>query len=239
LTPLTQIITEDEAGTIDKYEGDAIIAFWNAPIDQPDHANRAVRAALNCQRRQSELATAFNEISGDPVSIRTRIGLNTGKVSVGNFGSEKRFDYTALGDHMNLAARMESANKQFGTYTMISENTLRKLDPDSAPREMGFVGVVGEVAVRELGRLVFKGKLEPVTVFEAMTPEELAARRGVMDAYSSALRLYYNARFAEALEAFRAIKADDPAAAKYAEACVPLAANPPTSWDGRMTLEAK
>ena len=153
-------------------------------------------------------------------------------------GSNTRFDYTMLGDSVNLAARLESANKQFGTYTMISQNTLDQLDPGS-DRELGFVGVIGDIAVRELGRLQVKGKLEPVTVFEAMTPKQLAARRDALDSFAEALRLYYNARFAEAHAAFTGIKDADPAAARYEQACSKLVAEPPKMWDGRMTLEAK
>lgn len=237
LTPMTDIIIQEEAGTIDKYEGDAIIAFWNAPMDQPDHAIRGVRAALKCQQRLRELNPEFSQIAG--TDMKMRIGLNTGPAVVGNMGSNTRFDYTMLGDSVNLAARLESANKQFGTYTMISRNTLDQLDAGGEDRELGFVGILNDIAVRELGRLQVKGKLEPVTVFEVMTPQELAARRGVVDTFCAALRLYYNARFAEALEAFTSIKEADPAAAKYAQACGPLISQPPKMWDGRMTLEAK
>jgi adenylate cyclase len=237
LTPMTNIIVEEEEGTIDKYEGDAIIAFWNAPTDQKDHAARGVRAALKCQQRLREMNVELSKIAGK--DMKMRIGLNTGDAVVGNMGSETRFDYTMLGDSVNLAARLESANKQFGTYTMISRNTLDELDSASEARPLGFAGVVGDIAVRELGRLQVKGKLEPVTVFEVMSHEEFDERRSSLDHFCEALRLYYNARFQDALEAFSALPPDDPAAAKYAEACALLIKTPPKSWDGRMTLEAK
>ncbi len=120
LSDMTDIILEEE-GTVDKYEGDAIIAFWNAPLDQPDHALRACRAALRCQQRLQERSREFLERAGSP--LRMRIGINTGIVVVGNMGSRRRFDYTVLGDAANLASRLEGANKAFGTGIMIAEST--------------------------------------------------------------------------------------------------------------------
>ena len=120
LSEMTDIIM-DEGGTLDKYEGDAIIAFWNAPLAQADHAVRACRAALRCQRRLAELRRVFQQRTG--ASLRMRVGLNTGEVVVGNMGSRKRFNYTILGDAANLASRLEGANKAFGTETMVSGST--------------------------------------------------------------------------------------------------------------------
>ena len=116
---MTDII-HDEGGTVDKYEGDAIIAFWNAPLEVPEHAVRAVQAALRCQARLAEMRPSFKERAGKDMLMR--IGINTGSAVVGNLGSRTRFDYTMLGDAVNLAARLEGANKQFGTFTMISRS---------------------------------------------------------------------------------------------------------------------
>ncbi|MBN2060002.1 MAG: adenylate/guanylate cyclase domain-containing protein, partial [Deltaproteobacteria bacterium] len=121
LSAMTDIILA-EGGTIDKYEGDAIIAFWNAPLDVPDHAKRAVRSALLCGRKLSELRPGFRKRIG--TDIYARIGINTGQVVVGNMGSNQRFDYTFLGDAGNLASRLEGVNKQFSTYLMVSEYTM-------------------------------------------------------------------------------------------------------------------
>ncbi len=122
LSAMTDILHE-EGGTVDKYVGDAIIAFWNAPLDQPDHAERAARAALRCQEKLSEMRPDFRERIGKDLYMR--IGLNTGFAVVGNMGSRSRFDYTVLGDAVNLASRLEGINKQFGTFILSSE-ALRK-----------------------------------------------------------------------------------------------------------------
>ena len=134
LSAMTDIIQE-EGGTVDKYEGDAIIAFWNAPLLQPDHAERCVRAALRCQEKLAEMRPAFRERIGK--DLRMRIGINSGPAVVGNMGSHTRFDYTMLGDAVNLAARLEGINKQFGTYTILSQATLDLLCRDrSRPRTL-------------------------------------------------------------------------------------------------------
>ena len=149
LTDMTDIILE-EGGTLDKYEGDAILAFWNAPLDQPDHARRACRAAVRCQRRLAERREEFRRRCGR--DLHARIGLHTGEVVVGNMGSRQRFDYTVLGDAANLASRLEGANKAFGTATLISDAT-REAAGDT-------------ILCRPLGRARVVGRREPVPVFE-------------------------------------------------------------------------
>jgi len=105
---MTDIILE-EGGYLDKYIGDAIVAFWNAPVDQPDHAVRAVRALLRCSRMLAERREHYQRKSG--VVIKARIGMNTGDVTVGNMGSRDRFNYTVLGDAANLASRLEGPTR--------------------------------------------------------------------------------------------------------------------------------
>lgn len=159
LTDMTDIILE-EGGTLDKYEGDAIIAFWNAPADQPDHALRGCRAAVRCQRKLTERRAEFIERFG--ADLKMRIGLNTGPVTVGNLGSKQRFDYTVLGDAANLAARLEGANKVFDTYLMISQATLDATEDAMSARHLGDLRVVGRkqaVPVYELDG--FAGDPEP------------------------------------------------------------------------------
>jgi len=237
LTELVSII-QDEGGTIDKFEGDAIIAFWNAPLDLDDHPTRAVRAALACQKRLSELRADYakpvtgviadGEIPGVGREIHTRIGLNTAEVSVGNFGSRTRFDYTALGDGMNLAARLEGANKVFGTYAMISHAT-RERTGDAFP-------------VRELGRIAVVGRLEPVTVYEPMLSPDYEARRAVLETYDRALRLWYNNRLQEARDLFASIANDDVVASRMVDQCDTwLAADSSerASWTGVTSLTEK
>jgi adenylate cyclase len=222
LSAMTDIIQE-EGGTIDKYEGDAIIAFWNAPLLLEDHGLRGVRAALRCQARLAELRPAFAERSGKELYMR--IGMNSGPAVVGNMGSRVRFDYTMLGDAVNLAARLEGVNKQFGTFTMISEATKSLAGDDFAYRELARVRVVG--------------KKLPVVVFEPMTQESYSAAGERIAAFDRGRDAYYRGDFAEALEIFEAAAPEDPPAAKYAAKCRILMEAPPAEWDGVWTMTEK
>jgi adenylate cyclase len=223
LSAMTDII-QDTGGTIDKFEGDAIIAFWNAPLDQADHALRAVRSALGCQDKLAEMRPAFRERVGR--DLHMRIGLNTGPAVVGNMGSKTRFDYTMLGDAVNLAARLEGVNKQFRTYTMVSAAVLEKLD--------------GAFPARELSRIAVVGRREPVTVYEPMMPEAYAARKPLLAVFARGLEAYYAGRLAEAQQVFREIEDRDPAAAAYAERCRELAASfAADTWTGVWIMTTK
>jgi len=202
LTDMTDIILAS-GGTLDKYEGDAIIAFWNAPVDQPDHAVRACCAAIDCQRKLAARRAEFQE-RFDAI-LRMRIGLNTGPVIVGNMGSHQRFDYSVLGDAANLAARLEGANKVFGTYLMVSAATAAAAEGSVLHRELGDLRVVGRqqpVRVYELAGLV--GEPEPDHWSEYRTALA-CCRRGDVTA----------AR--EAMTALHTGPAADPAAGKWLE----------------------
>ena len=141
-------------GTIDKYEGDAIIAFFNAPLDISNHEMAAVRAAIEIQNASYEITGRWESICGRP--IVTRIGIATGEAVVGNMGSEGRFDYTAIGDTINLASRLEGTNKFYGTRVMATQRTIDAVDRS--------------VIVRPINRVRVKGKSEPVLLFEIMGP---------------------------------------------------------------------
>jgi adenylate cyclase len=220
LTDMTDIILE-EGGTVDKYEGDAIIAFWNAPLDQQDHAVRACRAASRCQQRLKERGQEFQQRAGVP--LRMRVGINTGDVNVGNFGSRQRFDYTVLGDAANLASRLEGANKAFGTGTMIAEST--------------WVQTAGTMAGREIGLLRVVGRRTPVRVFEPLPPGGPMATEQ-LQTFQQGLSDCCAGRWAEALEAFSTLD-HDPVATVYAERCRALLADPAASWDGVWNLTQK
>jgi adenylate cyclase len=222
LSAMTDIIHYYE-GTVDKYEGDAIIAFWNAPVDQPGHALLAVRAALACQAKLAEMRPALRERTRTDVFMR--IGLNTGPAVVGNLGSRERFDYTMLGDAVNLAARLESVNKQFGTYTMISRATLDLLG--------------GEIPARELSSLRVVGKQEAVTVYEPMPADEYEERRDDLSVFAEGLALFRSGDFTPAAARFRSIALRDPAAERYAAKCAELAGDPPGHWDGIWNMTGK
>jgi adenylate cyclase len=201
LSDMTGIILE-EGGTLDKYEGDAILAFWNAPLALPDHAVRAVRAGLRCQRKLAERRGEFEARSG--VALHMRIGIHTGDVVVGNMGSRERFDYTILGDAANLASRLEGANKVFGTYFMVSETTWQKTE--------------GAFSGRELARLRVVGRQAPVRVFEPLG-EAHESVPGPMRAFTDALALYAGGDRQAAVIAFEKIAGQDPAAQAYARRC--------------------
>lgn len=218
LTDMGRVLME-EGGYIDKYIGDAIVVFWNAPLPQPDHAVRAIRAALRCQQvlreRQAELSA---KAAGMPV--RMRIGLNTGDVVIGNMGSQERFNYTMLGDAANLASRLEGANKAFGTFILASESTW------SAASHVVFG--------RELGALQVVGRKKPVRVFEPM-----ALRREDLPAwlpdYEAGLRAVAEKRWADALALFEKLP-DDPPSRAYAGK---LRALNGADWDGVWSLTEK
>ncbi len=150
LTEMTEIILA-EGGIIDKFEGDAIMAEFGIPIPVLDHAERAVRAALKMQRRMRELRPIWAQ--DDLPELRCRIGINTGAMIVGNMGSHQVFDYTVIGDAVNLAARLEGANKNYNTELMISESTYSQLTPN-------------KFKTRFLDEIKVKGKSRPIKVFE-------------------------------------------------------------------------
>ena len=227
LSQMTDILLES-GGTIDKYEGDAIIAFWNAPVELHDHGRRAVEAMIRCQEKLAQLRPQLEQRAGRPFYMR--VGINTGDAVVGNMGSSSRFDYTMLGDSVNLAARLEGLNKQFGTYSMCS----------AASKEEA-LAFGTELCFRELARVAVVGKKEAVTVFEPMNANEYAERQAVLDAFSQGLQLFYQGKFSEALEAFSAIQKEDAPAAHYVAKCRELLENPPdlSSWEGVWVATSK
>jgi len=222
LTAMTDIIQE-EGGTVDKYEGDAIIAFWNAPLAQDDHAARAVRTALRCQAALAAMRPAVHARIGKDLLMR--IGLNSGPVVVGNMGSRNRFNYTILGDAANLASRLEGINKQFGTYTLISETTR--------------TGMGQEFAAREISRVAVVGRKTPVRVFEPMSPETWAAHTDDFARFAKGLSAFYAGRFAEAAAVFEPLRAKDPPAEAYGRKCQSLQADPPKEWAGVWVMTEK
>ena len=222
LSAMTDII-QGEGGTVDKYEGDAIIAFWNAPLPQPDHAERCVRAALRCQQTLAGMRPALRERIGK--DLRMRIGINSGPAVVGNLGSHTRFDYTMLGDAVNLASRLEGINKQFGTYTVISQATLDLL--------------AGGVPVRELSRVSVVGRREPVTIYEPMVPAEYNSRADDLRIFAGGLEEFYRGRFNQAESIFADLSDRDAAARAYAAKCRSLIEQPPESWNGVWVVTTK
>jgi adenylate cyclase len=222
LTAMTDII-QNSGGVIDKYEGDAIIAFWNAPIDIDQHAQKAVEAALECQSclnaMRADLASRYGK------ELYARAGINTGRVVVGNMGSHQHFNYTFLGDAGNLAARLEGINKQFGTFLMISEFTLAGC-PDS-------------LRVRELGNVTVVGKAEPVRIYEPFSEDDYLAKEATLKIFAEALTHFYAGEFKTALEGFEAIAGSDRPAASYVKRCKEYIDSPPDDWNGYFAITEK
>ncbi|HMO03435.1 MAG TPA: adenylate/guanylate cyclase domain-containing protein [Kiritimatiellia bacterium] len=220
LTDMSDIIME-EGGTVDKYEGDAIIAFWNAPMHQTDHAVRACRAALRCQRKLAERRKEFFDRTG--VDLYMRIGIHTGEVVVGNMGSNNRFNYTVLGDAANLASRLEGANKQFGTYLMVSEVTWSQAESGFTAREIGSIMVVGRKA--------------PVRVFDVLGLAD-EDKPSWLEDWHAAMLACRAKRWSEARDLFARF-GDDPLARKYRDHLDRLLHGDLAEWDGIWKLTEK
>jgi len=215
-------------GTLDKYIGDAIMAFWGAPYPQSDHAERACCAALEMLRALEKLQAKW-EAEGRP-RIDIGIGINTGPMVVGNIGSSKRFNFTVMGDNVNLASRLEGINKQFGTHLVISENTY------SAVRDK----VVG----RELDLIRVKGKMRPVKIYERLgSLEELDRFRDQIERFQKGLEACRIAQWEKALEIFEELTLDYPQDGPshvFVKRCHDLLAEPPRgAWDGVYVMKTK
>lgn len=227
LTPMTEVLMKHQ-GTLDKYMGDAIMAFWGAPIAQPDHATRACLAALDMLDELLRLKEKWRA-EGKP-DIDIGIGLNSGLMRVGFMGSERMRNYTLLGDNVNLGSRLEGVNKQYGTNIIISQYTYEKAK--------------GAVYARELDAIRVKGKREPVTIYELRgRGEPKEGERAFIEAFHEGLALYKGRRFAEALECFQKLAAEhpnDPPSRVYIERCVQFIEQPPPEgWDGVFEMKTK
>jgi adenylate cyclase len=224
-TAMTDVIFARN-GTIDKFIGDAIMAFWGAPIRDERHAMHSVRAALDMARALPDVNTELRA-HGIP-DLHIGIGIHTGEAVLGNIGSEKKLAYTAIGDNVNLASRLEGLTKQYGCAILISETT-REQVRDAVPCR-----VVDAVRV--------KGKTLPIRIYTpvaAETSTELAAARELCERTAVAFELYQQRRFDAALAAYRALPEDELQAIFVArcEAC--LAKPPGADWDGIYTLTHK
>jgi adenylate cyclase len=227
-TEMSQVIL-DSQGVIDKYQGDGIMAFWGAPIPLEDHGARACLAALECQVRMNKINENLGREGIPPLSMR--IGLHSGDAIVGNMGSAQRFDYTIIGDNVNLASRLEGVNKQFGTGVIISETTcLRAGD---------------RIETRELDLIAVKGKEKPIRIYELLgekgnVPE--AQKQGKI-LYEEALRSYRARDFAAARRGFAHVLETNPGdhpAAVLLRRCDDLQNREPAAdWDGVFRLDQK
>lgn len=227
LSQMTDIIFRNW-GTLDKYIGDAIMAFWGAPYPQDDHAERACRTALDMietlKRLQAQLAAAGRP----PIDIG--VGINTGPVLIGNMGSKNRFNYSILGDNVNLASRLEGLNKTFHSHLILSEFTYEKVHEKFVTRELDFIRV--------------KGKKKPVRIYELLAAaEEREPYRDLVERFARALELYRLGDWEAAIEAFGKLLRDHPhdgPSGVILERCRHYLAEPPEGvWDGVYVMKTK
>lgn len=206
-------------GTIDKFIGDGVMAFWGAPQQDPDHAENACRAALDLVAAVA--ATGLEDDSGRP--LRIRLGLNSGEALVGNIGSEERLNYTAMGDTVNVASRLEGANKSYGTTILIGPAT--------------WLAAGSNIVAREVDRLAVFGRAEGLAVYELIAmADETGDPPGWISAYEEGLALYRSRRFEAAIAAFEkaaVLRGGDPVSAvMQARAAAFLKEPPPAGWAG-------
>jgi adenylate cyclase len=234
LSDMTRIVFQHQ-GTLDKYIGDAVMAFWGAPFEELNHAIRACTAALEMMSHVRALQKKW-EFEGKP-HLDIGIGLNTGVASVGNMGSTLRYGYTALGDAVNLSSRLEGMNKEYGTNILVTESCYE------AAKGAGFV-------FRELDLIRVKGKLQPVTIHELISREaEIAADpagaalRERLERFAQARTLYCHRHWEQAQRAFESVLAKWPAdgpSRTYWKRCQDyLFEEPPHAWDGVFTVTSK
>jgi len=234
LSDMTRIVFRNN-GTLDKYIGDAVMAFWGAPFEEPGHAAKACNAALEMMKRVRELQKQW-EAEGKP-RLDIGIGLNTGVASVGNMGSILRYGYTALGDAVNLSSRLEGLNKDYGTHIIVNETTYE------AAKDDGFL-------FRELDLLRVKGKLQPVTIYQLVGREADFATNGsageqyaLLEQFSRARDLYRQREWEAAQRAFQEILdrwPEDGPSRMYWKRCQEyLFDEPPLSWDGVFVMTHK
>ena len=222
LGPMTKIVLSNK-GTLDKYIGDAIMAIYNAPLDIEDHAFLACKTALEMINELDNVNREFKELGFPPIDIG--IGIHTGDVIVGNMGTDIRFDYTAIGDTVNLSSRLESLNKLYKTHIIVSESTKIKIINNS-------------FKFRQLDMIKVKGKNIPIVIYELN--QDL--KEEVINMFHEALKLYRSFKFDRALKYFEILVNDynDKTSSVFVVRCQELLDNPPLKdWDGVYIAETK
>ncbi len=220
LTEMTKIVFKNR-GVLDKYIGDAVMAFWGAPIYEKEHAYLACKTALEMQEAIKELQKDW-PTNKNAVRFQVRIGINTGDMVVGNMGSETRFDYTLIGDNVNLGSRLEGINKIYGTSIIISETTYKQLEQ--------------KVIVRFLDTVIVKGKSKGMGIYELRglgTPDDKEAE--FLHEFEISRKLYEKGEFKKALPGFQAVQkynVNDTVTNLYIIRCSELIKNPAKIWDG-------
>ncbi|MCI5166189.1 MAG: adenylate/guanylate cyclase domain-containing protein [Candidatus Electrothrix sp. GM3_4] len=227
-TPMTEAIME-RRGTVDKFIGDAIMAFWNAPLDTPNHVFNTCECALAMLNNLEELNQSWSQ-RGLP-EVRIGVGIHCGVARVGNMGSQQRFNYTIMGDAVNLASRLEGLTRLYWTDILVSDAVYAIL------KEANFF-------FRRIDTVRAVGKITPVTLYELMglSKDQTAGNLQELDAYYAALDLYNAGTFARAAEAFQVLKRKYPRDLLYevySERCARLAQDPPEHWNGITDIQIK
>ena len=228
LTRMTDIVFKHE-GVLDKYIGDAVMAFWNAPLDQKDHAKRAVDTALEML---SELHKMNEEKLFGDIEIKIGVGINSGEMVVGNMGSTDRFDYTVIGDNVNLGSRMEGLTKQYGIALLISESTKDELPED-------------EYLIRPIDLVAVKGKNKPIKMFEVIKKmiDATDDEKYLVKTYTEALQAYFVKDFFTAAQLTDQLTSQFPAdgpSKTLKERVEYFAKEPPADdWDGAWVMKTK
>lgn len=228
LSEMSAIILQHN-GTLDKFVGDAVMAFWGAPVSFTDHAVLACSAALEMQKHLTVLREKWD--MNDPEDFQVRMGINTGQMIVGNVGGSERFDYTVIGDNVNLASRLEGANKIYHTQILITSNT--------------YALVKDRFLIRELDDIVVKGKTKAIQIFELIDRLEVAGKEKLelVENFHKALHLYRSFQFEEALDIFHQLHVQfgDYPSSIYLSRCKFYIDNPPEKedWDYTIKLTEK
>lgn len=221
LTAMTDIVMK-HAGVVDKYIGDAIMAFWGAPLVQPDHAEMACNTALDMMTKLGELQIKWAKEKFPEINIG--IGLNTGHAVIGNMGSYERFDYTAMGDTINLGSRLEGLTKSYGVQIIVSESTKK--------------AVKGKFVFRKLDLVRVKGKKKPITIFELVCRSNETHDADKIISYETGLKFYLDKKWDKAIKEFE--KVNDFASKEFVKRCKEFKKNPPAKdWDGVWIMKSK
>lgn len=228
LTPMTELVFKHQ-GTLDKYMGDAIMAFFGAPLADPKHANKACSCALEQIEKLKVIQNRLKE-EGLP-AIDIGIGINTGEMSVGNMGSETVRNYTVMGDSVNLGSRLEGINKEYGTRIIISEFTQSEIDKD-------------RFFTREIDWVKVKGKNKPVRIFELLGENSIKDDTlNMLTHFQQGFELYHSQSWDKSISAFEkglTHRPDDPVSILYIKRCKEyLETPPPSDWDGVFTMKTK
>jgi len=230
LTDMSNTIL-DLRGTIDKYEGDAIIAFFGAPVEYEEHSANACLAAVKMRRVEKKLNEYFLKEGMSPVPLFTRIGINTGDMVVGNMGTPKKMDYTIMGNAVNLAARLEGVNKQYGTGILVSEETYNSGGSNFTARQLDRVRVVGINTAVRLYELIEEKSMTSDDTIEAI------------DIFHSALNIFEEREWIKAQKYFSKVLKiipDDGPSRKYIQRCMDMMKKSPSNdWDGVWKLSEK